>query len=467
MDETQRPTTMHTLKRTTNRVTTAVRNEDATYYTTLAQRAARTYTVEGLTALWRHIKAILPKHRLRRSVQRYDLGEAMLQHFEHLEAGTTYSTQEIRKQCLSRNAQNANKQPVVTYVDLRELPTLAETEDLCLRQNPNKAPGPDGLSSNVCRYGAAALSPHLHGVMLKAFLSAVEPCRYKGGFLIPIWKQKGPQNQADSYRGILLSETYGKVYHAWLRRRLLPTMLHRRALGQLGGLPSQQTVSHGRLGRANKISTAVIFVDLRSAFHHLLREFVFNDDSPMSFEELCKVLHPMDFDLKTLADELRTATQQTPEDIPPALRRCLADAHRNTWFQLQQHGDMATETRRGTRPGSPLADIGFNLLMANLVQQLHEQLSQCAAYCQGQAALGAQVPPVTWVDDLAVPMATVQPDQLQPLVQEVTAALHTLLQRYGLSLNMQKGKTEVVMMYRGKDANRCRSALFDAESPPI
>lgn len=64
-------------------------------------------------------------------------------------------------------------------------------------------------------------------------------------------------------------------------------------------------------------------------------------------------------------------------------------------------------------------------------------------------------------------MATVQPDQLQPLVQEVTAALHTLFQRYGLSLNMQKGKTEVVMMYRGKDANRCRSALFDAESPPM
>ena len=64
-------------------------------------------------------------------------------------------------------------------------------------------------------------------------------------------------------------------------------------------------------------------------------------------------------------------------------------------------------------------------------------------------------------------MTTVQPDQLQPLVQEVTAALHTLFQRYGLSLNMQKGKTEVVMMYRGKDANRCRWALFDAESPPM
>lgn len=188
---------------------------------------------------------------------------------------------------------------------------------------------------------------------------------------------------------------------------------------------------------------------------------------PMSFEELSKVLDPLDFDLKVLAEELQTARQQIPDDVPPALRRCLADAHRNTWFQLHQHGATATETRRGTRPGSPLADIGFNLLMANLVKQLQEQLSSCAAYCQGQDALGAQVPPVTWVDDLAVPLATIQPDLLQPLVQEVTATLHTLFQRYGLSLNMQKGKTEVVMMYRGKNANRCRSALFDADSPPM
>ena len=128
------------------------------------------------------------------------------------------------------------QQPAVTIVDLAELPSLAETEEICLKQKPHKAPGPDGLSSNLCRYGAVALSPHLHGLMLKAFLTAVEPCRHKGGYLVPVWKQKGPQNSAESYRGILLSDTYSKIYHAWLRKRLLPTMLQRRALGQLGGL---------------------------------------------------------------------------------------------------------------------------------------------------------------------------------------------------------------------------------------
>ena len=103
--------------------------------------------------------------------------------------------------------------------------------------------------------------------------------------------------------------------------------MSRRALGQLGGLPSQQTVSgiqllrlHGRLGKAKKMSTAVIFVDLRFCLSTIvLREFVFNDDAPMNFDELRKVLEPLDFDLQMLAEELRHATQQQPDDIPPAL----------------------------------------------------------------------------------------------------------------------------------------------------
>jgi len=465
--------TMQSLHKATRQVTEAVRAEDRNFYLELAQQAAHTFSVEGLTALWRRIKAVLPKQRLRRSVQRYDLGDALLQHFEQLEAGTTTTAAEMRQRCLDRNAHNVEHQPRMSYIDLAELPTLAETEDLCLRQRPHKAPGPDGLSSNVCRYGAAAVSPHLHGVMLKAFLSAMEPCRYKGGYLMPIWKQKGPQHQTGSYRGILLSESYGKVYHAWLRRRLLPTMLTRRAMGQLGGLPSQQTTSgiqmlrlHGRLGRARRISTAVIFVDLRSAFHHLLREFIFTEDSPLKFDELRTVLDPMDFNLEELAADLHQATLHRPSDMPPALRQCLADVHRSTWFQLKSEGNETTETRRGTRPGSPLADIGFNLLMAKIVQILRDQLHQSSLHRQGQNSLGLEVPPITWVDDLAVPLAATRPEQLRPLVQEVIAMLHTTFQRFGLSLNMQKGKTEVVMMYRGRDANAHRSDLFDAAAPP-
>lgn len=466
-------TTSCALRAAAREVTTAIRAEDAAFYAGLAQRAAATYTVEGLTALWKHIKAVLPKNRLRQSVQRFDIHDELLRHFEHLEAGTTRLQHVLHQRCAARNEADLQQRPAVQMIDLAELPSLAETEELCMKQKPNKAPGPDGISSNVCRYGAVALSPHLHGLMLKAFLSAVEPCRHKGGYLVPIWKQKGSQNEAASYRGILLSDSFGKVYHAWLRRRLLPTMLQRRALGQLGGLPSQQTTSgiqilrlHGRLGRAKRVSTAVVFVDLRSAFHHLLREFVFNDASPMDHEELAEIFNHMDFDLPALAEELRLATLETPDDIPPGLRRCLADVHQNTWFKLDPNGDVVTETRRGTRPGSPLADIGFNLLMSRMVTIVHEELNHCKSYQAGQDALGAAAPPVTWVDDLAVPLAVASAEELIPMVQETTAILHATFQRFGMSLNMDKGKTEVVLMYRGREANKFRTKMFDTSVPP-
>ena len=466
-------TTLSALRAMARQVTKAIRAEDAVFYAELAQRAANTYSVEGLTALWKHIKAVLPKNRLRQSIQQYDIHDELLRHFEELEAGTTRPQIDIRQRCITRNDADLQQRPLIQMIDIAELPSLVETEELCMRQKPNKAPGPDGLASNVCRYGAVALSPHLHGLMLKAFLTAVEPSRHKGGHLVPIWKQKGLQTQAASYRGILLSDSYGKVYHAWLRRRLLPTMLQRRALGQLGGLPSQQTVLgiqilrlHGRLGRAKHISTAVVFVDLRSAFHHLLREFVFNDALPMHYDELAAIFDPMDFDLHALAAELREATTKPPSDIPPGLRRCLADVHQNTWFKLDPKGDVATETRRGTRPGSPLADIGFNLLMSRMVTLIQEELTSCQSYQQGQATLGAAAPPVTWVDDLAIPLATSVAEDLIPLVQTTTTILHSTFQKFGMSLNMAQGKTEVVLMYRGKDANKHRIKTFDTSRAP-
>ena len=110
-------------------------------------------------------------------------------------------------------------------------------------------------------------------VHLKSFIWGLEPHRYKGGQLCAIWKQKQSCREPSSYRGILLAEVYGKILHSWARQRLLPTLVHRRAPGQIGGLPSQQTTTaiqliklHGRQGRHKKLTTAVILSTSRRRF---------------------------------------------------------------------------------------------------------------------------------------------------------------------------------------------------------
>lgn len=362
-----------------------INQEDTRYYESLALEAGHTYTKEGLTGLWQRLKAVLPKHREKHRRVSHDVD--LLHHFESLEAGTTQTIEAFGQQCLQRNQRELQERPVSQVFALAELPTLTEIEELCLKKQPHKAPGPDGVPSDVGRFGATAVAQHLHNLILKSFLSGVEPMRFKGGILCPIWKRKGSLQDATSYRGILLADMYAKVFHAWARRRLLPTLQCRKTPGQLGGLPSQQTAVgihtlrlHCRLGRLrHNLSTGTLFIDLKATFHHMLREMIFAIDNKLTRDKLAAFLSSTEFNLEQLAHDLDELCRQNPADIPEGLRRLLHDIHHHTWLQLHGGSGDVTATLRGTRPGSPLADIGFNLLMAKIMTQMQEGL--CSRTC--------------------------------------------------------------------------------------
>ena len=147
--------------------------------------------------------------------------------------------------------------------------------------------GPDAVTPEVCRHGAAGIASHVHNMVLKICCEQAEPIWFKGGYVHPIYKQKGALDDPTAYRGVVLLDVYGKKFHAWLRQRLVPVLQHRKTAGQLGGLPCEQTLTgshllrvHGQVARALKISSAVVFVDVRAAFHHMLRELIFLQGSP-------------------------------------------------------------------------------------------------------------------------------------------------------------------------------------------
>jgi hypothetical protein len=232
--------TLHQYQQLTSRVTALIRNADTQFYQALAHESGQTYTHEGLTALWQRIKAVFPKNRVKQFHARYDIGDALQRHFAKLEAGQPVGDQVARQQCVSRNNRDCEALLMPPYIDLCELPTLTEIEELCLKQRPHRAAGLDGLPPEVCRQAAVVIAPFIHNVMMKAFVSGIEPFRYKGGLLVPIWKHKQSRQLPSAYRGILLADVFGKVLHAWTRKRLLSTLLLRKAPGQKGG---QQTVT--------------------------------------------------------------------------------------------------------------------------------------------------------------------------------------------------------------------------------
>ena len=214
------------------------------------------------------------------------------------------------------------------------------------------------------------------------------------------------------------------------------------------------------------MTTAVIFVDLKAAFHHMLREYVFSIRDPLQQHELQRIFDSNEFNIDQLAADLQQACQEKPQDIPEALRLFLHDIHRSTWFQLDPDQDQVVTTDRGTRPGSPLADLGFNLLMSRIMHQLGDGLQLLHDYVQGCDQLGTHIPPISWVDDLAIPLATTAPHKMIPLIQDVVALLHTTFNAHGMTMNFETGKSEAVVMYRGKGANVCRTELFDSETMP-
>ena len=466
--------TQHQYRQAALQATRAIRDADAKHYQRLAAEAGHAYTHEGLTSIWKKIKAVLPKNRMKQRSAKFDIECELQQHFADLEAGTEMPFEEAERQCILRNQRDQDACLTPSFIDLHELPTLAEIEDLCLKQRPLRAAGLDGIPPEVCRQAAVAIAPFLHNVILKAFLDGTEPFSYKGGLLCPIWKQKLPRHDASGYRGILLANVFGKVLHAWARSRLLPTLLARSAAGQIGGLPSQQTSTaiqllrlHGKLGRARKLSTAALFVDLRAAFHHMLREFIFAVREPATRSLLYRIFDANEFDIEQLSHDLAAECDRNPADIPVALRAFLHDIHKNTWYKLDARSKTATATTRGTRPGSPLADIGFNLLITKILHEVEEALQKIPDYVQGCQALGVTIPPLAWVDDLAIPVAVLRPEALIPVIQEITGILHSTFRSHGLTMNLEKGKTEAVLMYRGSGAPAHRAALFARETPPV
>ena len=80
--------------------------------------------------------------------------------------------------------------------------------------------------------------------------------------------------------------------------------------------------------------------------------------------------------------------------------------------------------------------------------------------------LGTTVPPISWVDDLAILLTVEEPGHMIPLIQQATALLHDTFNAHGMTMNFDQGKSEAVVMYRGPGANACRTALFDTGAAP-
>ncbi|CAK9108612.1 RNase H domain-containing protein, partial [Durusdinium trenchii] len=389
--------------------------------------------------------------------------------FAQQEDGIVVSPEELLTTCQQREPH--------CICEWGDLPTLTEMEHAMRRTRFGTAFFEDGVPADVLHVGAQHLARRCFPLLLKHFAMGVEPVLFKGGTLVQAYKGKGPSDRHDSYRSLLISSTIGKIHHRLIRQRLTKYFEPYALPLQLGGLPCKSVtqashVVHLFLDQAwcKGYSTAIIFVDIQQAFYRVLRQHAICSLRDMrGIKELFATMRLDDTAYDDFVAYSQAATALDEAGVSPHLQSLMADAMDGTWFVVKGLNTL-TQTRKGTRPGDSFADILFAYSFARLLRGMtvhmkaqgllleiawsgkHEPVAD--SRCHTQETLG----PI-WADDLTVMIQHESPLRLLQATSVVAGELLDRLSVAGMTPNLNRGKTEVMVSLRGKRSVALRRTI--------
>ena len=140
------------------------------------------------------------------------------------------------------------------------------------------------------------------------------------------------------------------------------------------------------------------------------------------------------FDARQLKDNILGALGRL--GCPMHLIKVLQDIHVDAWCSLN-NSDLI-RTRRGTRPGSPLADAVFHLVMAEIVHDIDRWIFKQTDYVQLLQEIGLSPLTITWADDLAIPWATTLAADLPAALDGLMGFVTHAFEKRGFSVNFSE-----------------------------
>ena len=407
-----------------------------------------------------------------------------LRHFSAVEQGGPIDPQDMILRCYDRQREQDLEMLDVPECDL---PTRCELESALRASRPGRAAGNDGLSPDVLHSFAGPISAVLYPVLLKVAFRLQEPLHFKGGTVRQIWKGRGPVEHCSSYRGILVSNTAGKSIHGAFRQRCgdwygaSATPLQ---IGGRKGFPVQlasQAVREFQTGHLRQgLNVAVVFLDLREAFHKVCRPLVHGGD--MSDAHLIKVMQSLDLGPEHIGD-LRSyvgnCSKLRDAGASPWAAAIVREFQTDSWLTI---GSGLAVVESGTRPGDALADIVFSFLFSAVLHKVRNTLvargygvqlpchaSWFRSLCRGDAVSDTTLAPVdvSWMDDLALLLTAASPSSLVDTVSGATAVLLDECLKALLHPNLDPGKTEALLTFAGCGSRKIRGELFRPKDPSL
>lgn len=205
-----------------------------------------------------------------------------------------------------------------------------------------------------------------------------------------------------------------------------------------------------------KKSHAIIFFDLTAAFYRAQRHDVVAN--MLDMPDYCE-------------DEKKVSTLSSS----PALHRLGASPHLQawahqaltlTWSKIHgevdgPQGDCAMRSTRGTRPGDPSADLLFTAVMEGIISQVCIDIGSFLTKVSPDQTEG--VPPLVWVDDVAIHLEADHPCELLKRIRATAHAMNQRCLERGMNLNLSPGKTEAIIRIQGRGAHEAHRILQQEE----
>lgn len=400
-----------------------------------------------------------------------------------MEGGLRMSTEQYRAEWLSHLQQRLHLQDL--NIDLRTMPTLTELERACRRVQCGKATGRDEIPSEACHYHPAQMARHTYALLLKLLVHGQEAWRHKGGRLIHAFKGKGHADQCEAYRSLLISSHVGKTLRRAMRERqyhVFEQTLHPSQLGGSKFMPVSVGLHHARaLLRCYKsrgMSVGLIFLDLQEAFYRIWRPLCaqceYADDVISSLA--AKLLLP-DATLQQLRSRLCNPSILETNNMPKHYAHAVAAMHDNTWFQVPGQHDCI-RTVAGSGPGDSVADVVFSYVFSEVLKTVHMQMDDANLLQQlplnapsgvyvvdEPSQTGSFLGPV-WMDDFCICVADARADQLPHRAAKTLGILIDACRQFGMTPNLPKCKTEVLMSFQGPGSRAAKKKYFGPSESP-
>ncbi|CAE7698157.1 unnamed protein product [Symbiodinium sp. CCMP2592] len=407
-----------------------------------------------------------------------------LRHFSAVESGQPVDVQTLIADCLERQQKADTDSLCLERVDL---PTRLDLERSMRSAQCGKAVGNDGVVPDLLHLQAAALARPVYQIFLKVAFRLQEPIAWKGGTLHSIWKGRGDQADCENYRAILVSSSIGKAVHGMFRAKCSPYLERACTPMQIGGRKGQPVQIATHAIRAfqkacvdRRKSWAILFVDLREAFHRVVRPLIHGGD--LSDEHLAGVIKEIGLPPQSVHQLHAYARDHSLlEDAGASdwTSQVMKEFMEDTWVTYGNSAHIAAVTA-GTRPGDNLADLVFTFLFAEILHRVRAKFQELgisvsipwhpAWLCQPKHAVAADTcSPVdaTWMDDLSVVTSDNSAQKLVGKLQLATCITLEECPKAALLPNLRAGKTEALVALYGPGSTTLAKEIFQGKTPQL